>query len=129
MNTTVSENAISLNIAKSEIGSEMLDTIDARDLHIQLWSKREFATWIKDRLKTYSFEQAGVELWQARNKLFRIARFHKFLKKDNSPYKTYDGEYFTQKVVKHRTSWGKWQRYKQTFVLPKWLELLKQTLA
>ena len=57
MNAIATENAISLNIAQSEIGNEVVDSINARDLHIQLWSKQKFSDWIKNRIETYHFEE------------------------------------------------------------------------
>ena len=66
MNTIVSENAISLNIAQSEIGNEVVDSINARDLHIQLWSKQDFSDWIKNRIKKYGFiasDDYTIKLW------------------------------------------------------------------
>ncbi len=76
-----------------------------------------------------SVEEAGVVLWKSRNRLFEIMRFKKFLKKDNSPYKFYKWKYFIQKEVKYRWKSNKLNKYMQTFILPKGLELLKQTFA
>lgn len=75
-----------------------------------------------------SMEEAGEILgWIYRNKIYLELRARKVLKKDNSPYKFYDWEYFIQKQVKYK----KWLTkkvwlYMQTFVKPKWLELLKE---
>lgn len=73
-----------------------------------------------------SMEEVGILLWMSRNKLYQEMRFRKFLKKDNAPYKYYDWEYFIQKKVSYKKWKSKniWQ-YMQTFILPKWLELLK----
>lgn len=57
MKVHATENAISLNIAKSEIGNEVVDSINARDLHIQLWVWKVFANWIKDRIEKYKFAE------------------------------------------------------------------------
>jgi phage regulator Rha-like protein len=75
-----------------------------------------------------SVEEAWLELWMTRNKLYQELRFRKFLKKDNSPYKHYNGKYFIQKMVKYKKWKSKvmWQ-YMQTFILPQWLEILKAT--
>lgn len=75
-----------------------------------------------------SVEEVGVKLNKSRNKLFQLLRFKRFLKKDNAPYKKYDWEYFIQKKVKY----GKWKNknvYMQTFITPKWFELLKRTFG
>ncbi len=63
----------------------------------------------------------------SRNKLFQKMRYKKFLKKDNAPYKYYDGKYFIQKEVITHTKSRKFSKYMQTFILPAWLELLKAT--
>lgn len=75
-----------------------------------------------------SVEEVWVILWMTRNKLFQKMRYKRLLKKDNAPYKHYDWEYFVQKEIKYK----KWKskimwKYMQTFILPKWLELLKAT--
>lgn len=83
--------------------------------------------WVAEVLK--SVEEAGAEVWMSRNKLFKLMRFKNFLKKDNAPYKRFNWTYFIQKTVKHLTGGWRWASYKQTFVTPKGLELLKTTFA
>ena len=45
-------------------------------------------------------------------------RYRKFLKKDNAPYKHYDGKYFIQKEVFHKSKSKTVSKYMQTFILP-----------
>ena len=44
-------------VTKKEIGGVIVDTADARELHQFLNSKREFATWIKSKIKKYKFQE------------------------------------------------------------------------
>lgn len=46
-------NQIKLN--QSNIGDEVVQTVNARDLHKALGVGRDFATWIKDRIADYGF--------------------------------------------------------------------------
>lgn len=40
---------------KSEVGSRMIQTVNARDLHRALEVGKDFSTWIKDRIEEYGF--------------------------------------------------------------------------
>ena len=44
---------ISLN--QSAINNEMVQTVNARELHAFIESKQQFATWIKNRIEKYGF--------------------------------------------------------------------------
>jgi len=44
-----------INITPSNIGASVVQTVNARDLHAFLESKRQFADWIKERIQQYSF--------------------------------------------------------------------------
>ena len=44
-------------LLSSQIGAETVQTVNARDLHRFLESKRQFANWIKDRIQQYDFTQ------------------------------------------------------------------------
>ncbi|MCP3921685.1 MAG: hypothetical protein GY714_03780 [Desulfobacterales bacterium] len=44
-----------ININKERIGVSEVNAVDARELHIFLESKREFSTWIKNRISEYGF--------------------------------------------------------------------------
>lgn len=44
-----------IKIEQKKIGSELIDTANARDLHEFLESKQDFSTWIKKRIKDYDF--------------------------------------------------------------------------
>lgn len=57
MNAVVVSSDITLKISKGEIGSENVNTIDARNLHKTLNIKRDFSTWIKSKLEKYGFQQ------------------------------------------------------------------------
>lgn len=47
-------------ISNGNIGGEMVQTVNARDLHTFLGSKQDFSTWIKSRLSQYDFTE-GVD--------------------------------------------------------------------
>lgn len=47
-------------IGSQQIGEGSIKTVNARDLHEFLEIKKDFATWIKDRIKKYDF-QDGVD--------------------------------------------------------------------
>ena len=38
-----------------EIGNELVQTVNARDLHAFLESRQDFSTWIKNRIEKYGF--------------------------------------------------------------------------
>lgn len=44
---------IPVNVA--DIAGQSIQTVNARELHAFLGSKREFANWIKDRINQYEF--------------------------------------------------------------------------
>ncbi|WP_208525951.1 antA/AntB antirepressor family protein [Paraburkholderia hospita] len=44
-----------LNIAEREIGPDLIQTVNARELHAFLEVGKDFATWINDRIKQYNF--------------------------------------------------------------------------
>ena len=46
-----------IKITKQQIGSEEVNSVDARRLWIFLESKQEFAAWIKNRIEQYDFMQ------------------------------------------------------------------------
>ena len=52
---TPTESPQIITIKQRNILKEKVDTVNARDLHGFLESKREFATWIKSRIKRYGF--------------------------------------------------------------------------
>lgn len=44
-----------INIETKNINGELIQTVNARDLHAFLESKQKFADWIKDRIQQYGF--------------------------------------------------------------------------
>ncbi|QBY44163.1 antA/AntB antirepressor family protein [Arsenophonus nasoniae] len=44
-----------INIETKNINGELIQTVNARDLHTFLESKQKFADWIKDRIQQYGF--------------------------------------------------------------------------
>lgn len=44
-----------IKVVESTIGSEVISTVNARDLHVFLESKQDFSTWIKARIEQYEF--------------------------------------------------------------------------
>ena len=44
-----------ITISKNEIAGKIENTVNARELHRKLWSKRQFANWIYERIKKYWF--------------------------------------------------------------------------
>lgn len=48
-------NLISIN--DTVIGGDLIDTVNARELHTFLGSKQEFANWIKNRIEQYGFNE------------------------------------------------------------------------
>jgi len=43
------------HIQAEQVGGELMQTVNARELHAYLESKQEFANWIKDRIGKYDF--------------------------------------------------------------------------
>jgi phage anti-repressor protein len=70
MNAIVVSSDITLKISKSVLGKDEVQTIDARELHKIVQSKRQFSDWIKRRIETYGFEE-----WKD---------FHKIVKPQNN---------------------------------------------
>lgn len=44
-----------INIEQTTIGGDLIETVNARELHEFLESKRQFANWIQDRIAQYGF--------------------------------------------------------------------------
>jgi len=44
-----------LKVGETTIKNELVQIVNARDLHIKLWSKTQFADWIKNRIEKYDF--------------------------------------------------------------------------
>ena len=44
-------------ITQSQIDSDQVDTVNARDLHAFLKVKSRFADWIKNRIRDFGFEE------------------------------------------------------------------------
>lgn len=42
-------------VVSAEIGERIVNTVNARDLHVFLEVGRDFSTWIKDRIEEYGF--------------------------------------------------------------------------
>ena len=49
--------AFSININAAAIGSESINTVNARDLHAFLGVGRDFSHWIKNRIEVYGFAE------------------------------------------------------------------------
>ncbi|MDR5612136.1 MAG: antA/AntB antirepressor family protein [Arsenophonus sp.] len=62
-----------INIETKNINDELIQTVNARDLHAFLESKQDFSTWIKKRISDYRF---------VKNKDF--IRFHKKMEANNA---------------------------------------------
>ena len=50
--------AFSININAAAIGSESINTVNARDLHAFLEVGRDFSSWIKNRIEVYGFAES-----------------------------------------------------------------------
>ncbi|PIT69758.1 antA/AntB antirepressor family protein [Bartonella tribocorum] len=46
-----------ININQTQIDGELVQTVNARDLHAFLEVGKDFSTWIKDRINQYAFEE------------------------------------------------------------------------
>jgi Phage anti-repressor protein len=46
-----------IKIGQAELEGQIIQTVNARDLHEFLESKQEFATWIKNRIRDYNFNE------------------------------------------------------------------------
>jgi len=44
-----------IEISQHKIGDDSINSVSARELHKRLEVKRDFSTWIKDRIKKYGF--------------------------------------------------------------------------
>ena len=49
-----------IKIEKSNVGGDLIDTVNARDLHGFLESRQDFSDWIKNRIQQYGFVE-GVD--------------------------------------------------------------------
>jgi phage anti-repressor protein len=49
-----------INIAQRRLGTEAVETVNARDLHVFLENGDRFTTWIRDRIEQYGFVE-GVD--------------------------------------------------------------------
>ena len=49
-----------IKIEKSNVGGDLIETVNARELHQFLKVGRDFSTWIKRRIEQYGFEE-GVD--------------------------------------------------------------------
>ena len=58
--------AFSININAAAIGSESINTVNARDLHAFLEVGRDFSNWIKNRIEAYGFAE-NVDYVTAQN--------------------------------------------------------------
>ena len=47
--------AVLIQVAERQIGDGAIQTVNARDLHAFLGSKRQFADWISERIQKYGF--------------------------------------------------------------------------
>ncbi len=47
-------------VRQQEIGQQKINTVNARDLHVFLEAKKDFSSWIKDRIEKYGFQE-GVD--------------------------------------------------------------------
>ncbi|QEO57601.1 antA/AntB antirepressor family protein [Francisella marina] len=48
---------MNIEISKNKIGSEAINSVNARELYSFLESKQDFSTWIKNRIDKYEFEE------------------------------------------------------------------------
>lgn len=46
-----------ITVTNRQIGTRLIPSVNARELHEFLESKRDFSTWIKDRIEQYGFEE------------------------------------------------------------------------
>lgn len=67
-----------IKIGTDDIGGDTVQTVNARDLHEFMASKRQFADWIKERIELYGFVQ-GIDFVQ----------FHKKVKGSVKPLSEY----------------------------------------
>ena len=77
-----------IKIGSSKISGQQKQTINARELHQFIESKREFATWIKQRITRYGFTE---------NEDFTI---DKIVKRGNSGSQTYIDYHITLDMAK-----------------------------
>jgi phage anti-repressor protein len=49
------ENKPLIDIHKARLGGTLIETVDARELHNSLEVRKDFSTWIKDRIAQYGF--------------------------------------------------------------------------
>lgn len=46
-----------INISNINVGEDLIQTVNARDLHTFLGVGKDFSTWIKDRIEMYGFAE------------------------------------------------------------------------
>jgi len=64
-NTTVIENQL-VRVSEAAIGGEVVNSVDARELHSFLEVGQDYSTWIKSRIEQYGFTQ-GIDFIQFHN--------------------------------------------------------------
>ncbi len=62
-----------VKVEKTMIGREMVNSVDARELHEFLESKQQFSHWIKNRIERYSFTQ-GIDFITIDNSIYSPPR-------------------------------------------------------
>ena len=69
--TQVEPSGPSMKITKGSIGSKLIETVDARELHAFLGSGKDFSNWIKSRIEKFSFVE-GVDYISSSIKRFVV---------------------------------------------------------
>ena len=70
-----------IKIENKEISGEKINTVDARELHEFLGSKRQFSNWIKHRTKQYDFKQ-HVDFISINDRVYSPPRIEYFVSLD-----------------------------------------------
>ena len=47
-----------INISNTNVGEDLIQTVNARDLHTFLGVGKDFSNWIKDRIEMYGFTES-----------------------------------------------------------------------
>jgi len=56
-NTATNTSTALIPVRQSEVNSETVQTVNARDLHLFLEIRKDFSTWIKDRIEQFDFTE------------------------------------------------------------------------
>lgn len=143
-----------ITIQSREISGELVQTVNARELHIFLENRDHFATWVKDRIGQYDFvdgtdfvtysgssekgrptmeyaistdQEVAKVIGTGQNRLFAWLRAAEMLMQNNQPYQRFiDSGHFRVVERQHTDPRGESHTYTRTLITGKGLSYIQQ---